>query len=240
MTSRTIALFCLALAGFLITAASPSYAQSSIPAWWEDPLTAIIDPEATENNYAPVNLGQLKHVATMAETYLDTVLAAIGGSGSEISSLTSGFDKNMSKNYSPVNIGQVKAVARPFYDRLNNIGYDVVQGLINQGYPVGWSYKFPWDPSTEIAYNYAPSNIGQLKIVFSFDLRALDVFLVDSNNSGIPDWWKFHFFKNINLNPNDYPEDPSDGTFLKLYNEWFAEIYGGDCENKVGLIVFSP
>jgi hypothetical protein len=56
------------------------------PAWWTEPATKIIDPDATESNSAPANLGHLKNVATQANKHL----AGTIGSGS-VSALTGSF-----------------------------------------------------------------------------------------------------------------------------------------------------
>lgn len=140
------------------------------PTWWHTGNTTIIDGNSTANNYAPANLGQLKNVATKAKTYLDTQLSSVGGAGPVIDAMVSGFSNNTTVNYQPINLGQLKAVARPFYDRLLKMGYDTRANLIANGYNGSWAYYYPWDPATNVSVNYSPANLGQLKMVFSFDL----------------------------------------------------------------------
>ncbi|GAA5121057.1 VWA domain-containing protein [Luteolibacter yonseiensis] len=158
-----------------ILLASVSLSHAADPPWWTraEDYTDIIDPSASHavsENYAPVNVGQLKNVALKARQYLQTYLP--GGPGDEVDTLVDGFYSTTESedNYAPANLGQVKAVAKPFYDRLKAAGYDTRQNLINQGYPSGWTSDYPWLPTTPVAENYAAANLGQLKAVFSFDI----------------------------------------------------------------------
>ncbi|MGA2052202.1 MAG: hypothetical protein ABSH19_02695, partial [Opitutales bacterium] len=203
------------LASLLI--ALPLLALASDPAWWTDAGngTAIIDANFTGNthitNYAPANLGQLKFVAAQAKKHLDQQLASVGGSGPAITSLVNGFVTNSTYNYSPANLGQLKAVAQPFYDRLIAVQYNTTLNLIQRGFPGNYTGTYPWNPATNVSVNYAPANLGQLKIVFSFDLTGAGVpgegvggtgtggnnsigytVPVDLNvvDDGIPDKWK--------------------------------------------------
>ena len=173
----------------------PAYAPN--PAWWSDPATRILNnaPGVTPDNFAVANLGQLKHVATMAKTYLDQQLSTVGGAGPVIEALVASFipvgghtTDSRAGNYAPINLGQLKAVAKPFYDRLISLGINTRESLIAHGYPsisngaaADWAYAYPWNPNdpwnspspngqqVDKSINLAPVNIGQLKIVFSFD-----------------------------------------------------------------------
>ena len=175
------------------------------PAWWSDPATQILDPIAPAANYAPANLGQLKNAATQAKKHLDQQLSAVGGAGPAIDSLVAGFQKHTPDNFAPVNLGQLKAVAKPFYARLTALGVDTKAGLIAHGYPPNWAYATPWNPNDPInkpappgtqvdkTANYAPANLGQLKMIFSFTADQ------DTDGDGIPDWWETRY----SLNPHD-------------------------------------
>jgi RHS repeat-associated protein len=174
----------------------PQWAMA-FPGWWTDDnaQTRIISAAATPNNYGPVNLGQLKYVATQAKKYLDLQLATNGGAGSAINAMVAAFEPIAGQNYtpeqlaaihaanlSPVNLGQLKAVALPFYQRLIEVGYDTRGSLIANGYPGDWAYEYPWNPndtwnqsgSADKSVNYGIANIGQLKMAFSFDLSTTD------------------------------------------------------------------
>ena len=124
--------------------------------------------------------GAVEMTATQAKAYLDAVLAAQGGSQMNLATLfprmpasgTEEYVEAVKGNYQPANLGQLKAVAKPFYDRLNAVGFDTRAYLVGQGYPADWVSPYPWPLPTgsaeEIAENYAPANLGQLKLVFGF------------------------------------------------------------------------
>ena len=188
------------------------------PGWWTALDTAIIAPQAEADHYAPVNLGQLKHTATQAKKHLDEHLP--GGAGSEIHNLVAGVEPRtgqgytqeerdgfIQENYAPANLGQLKAVAKPFYDRLMGAGYDTKANLVARGYASNWAYDYPWDPQTPVEENYAPANIGQLKMVFSFDLAVSEI--SDTDEDGLPDWWEMYYLKDLNQGHSD--DDDEDG-----------------------------
>lgn len=179
------------------------------PAWWSDSQTQILDTaNPTQDNYAPANLGQLKHVAKQAKAHLDATLP--GGAGNAIDILVTGFGGNLTTeqrdaNYAPINLGQLKSVAKPFYDRLLSVGYDTRANLIAHGYPATWGFDYPWNPATPVEENYAPANLGQLKIAFSFDASTL-VPPVDTDGDGISDAWELEYFGNLSTDPNADPD----------------------------------
>ncbi|HTB62594.1 MAG TPA: hypothetical protein VK737_03310 [Opitutales bacterium] len=163
-----------------------------------------------QSNYAPVNLGQLKNFAVQGQAYLANQLGSIGGADPDIGNLVAAFDTDPAKNYEPANLGQVKALAKMFYDRLLQVGFDPKPGinfhLTGNGNSTIWTTNYPWpaQPSalgqtgynattydTWVAQNYQPANLGQLKMIFSFDLGN---FTPAANLSvagdGIFDWWK--------------------------------------------------
>ena len=164
------------------------------PTWWSQGSTNIFVAGAAANNYGPVNLGQLKHVATQAKKHLDVALPASGGAGPEVNAMVAAFTNDPGTptapgtNFSPVNLGQLKAVAKPFYDRLIAIGYDTKANLTahrSPSDPNPWPNNYPWDNDNRVnvSENYVPANLGQLKFVFSFEV-------LDSDGDGIPDFWE--------------------------------------------------
>lgn len=200
---RRLALVLLPLIAVSVLFAAP-------PAWWTGAGTRIVEEEGEESNYAPANLGQLKHVAKMAKTHLDASLP--GGSGTSVSGLVAGFvtgtaPEEIALNYAPLNLGQLKAVAKPFYDRLHEAGYDTKANLIAHGFPdkwsgtAAWTGYYPWNPSTPVAENYAPANIGQLKMTFSFDLTGFD-----SDEDGLPDLWEMDVFGSLTATGSGDPD----------------------------------
>jgi hypothetical protein len=242
----------LAIGGFFYTAC---ILHAAPPAWWSASETEIVDSESDEDNYAPANLGQLKHVAKQAQKYLNANLP--WGAGEPVTLLIEGFeprsgqgytqqqiDDFIADNYSPINLGQLKAVAKPFYDRLRLMGYDTKANLIERGYPDTWEYAYPWDPATPVEDNYAPANLGQLKLVFSFDLAGvvLDP-LFDSDENDLPDGWEHDVLGGTGQNAASDP----DGDGLSNLTEYLAgsdpnTVNGevGPAFTATGLRVYTP
>jgi len=144
--------------------------QAQAPSWWSD--RNVINTEAVPNDFAPINQGQLKWLATQLAAELDYDLPDIGGAGSSVTALVASFSPT--NNYLPVNLGQLKNVAQPFYDRFWAL-------TLTNCYPSGAGQPYPWSNSTNAPNDYAPANIGQAKWVFSFNTA------VDSDGDGIPD-----------------------------------------------------
>lgn len=122
------------------------------PAWWGS--QSVLDPYALADDYAIVNVGQLKYMAAKAAAAMEAALP--GGAGETINTLVAGWNAPPAAgvtrdNYLAVNQGQLKHVAAPFYDRL--------------GLP------YPWAGSGGIQDDYHLVNLGQLKHVFSFALN---------------------------------------------------------------------
>jgi hypothetical protein len=168
----------------LLFGALISHGAAAPPAWWTNDQngTRIIDSAATASNYSPLSLGQLKFVAKQAKKHLDLTLPI--GAGPEVNALVASLQSVPASNYTSANLGQLKAIAKPFYDRLHSLGYDTKANLIARGYPSTWAHIYPWDPAAPVSENYAPANLGQLKMVFSFDLSGLGG---DADGDGIPD-----------------------------------------------------
>jgi len=130
------------------------------PSWWAD-LSVTSTNAATD--YAAVNAGQVKWIASNAWTELEANLP--GGAGTGITALVNSF--SLTNNYSAVSAGQIKNLAVPFWDRLMDEGY---------------ASEYPWSAVTTDDVSYAAANIGQLKRVFSFDLQ------LDSDSDGLANW----------------------------------------------------
>jgi len=133
------------------------------PSWWYNPsLTTTGKPvvSGSANDYAAINQGQLKNIASAAAAEFDS----LGYSGS-YDGMVAKWKTPTSKtnDYSAANIGEVKAVAQPFYDKLAELHYT--------GPPLTWAQwgqKYPWDGFQGTINDYAIANIGQVKNVFSF------------------------------------------------------------------------
>jgi YD repeat-containing protein len=152
------------------------------PAWWVSPVS-IFDGQP-KDNLAVINVGQLKHVATQAKAYLDTKLGltvadwntAYGTNPNPFTSTAFTGPQTDPENFSVANIGQLKLVASGFYTILKNksTSYDVKAKLyaigVTDSYISGASGGpfYPW--SSDGLENSAPVTVGQLKVVFSFEL----------------------------------------------------------------------
>ena len=132
-----------------------AFALGGAPAWWA--ARGVTDPARAANDFAPVNQGQLKKIATEAINALDAGLP--GGAGTVLLALRANLaQRNPAVNdYAPVNLGQIKATAKPIYDRL-------ILGGLATGYP--------WANPANPADDFALANIGQLKALFAFSLPA--------------------------------------------------------------------
>ncbi|MEZ5387224.1 MAG: hypothetical protein R3F13_17075 [Prosthecobacter sp.] len=122
------------------------------PAWWD--TQNVTDPTAAPDDFAVANAGQLKHMARKAMEAMDAELP--GGAGETIHALvdplgTTEETASKPENGLAINQGQLKHVATPFYQRL--------------GLP------YPWAGASAVTDNYALVNLGQLKHVFSFELK---------------------------------------------------------------------
>ena len=78
------------------------------PNWWTLRGVLATNEQVITNDWAPVNAGQVKHMASMA---WDELEALPGGAGFNLNFINS-------NNYAAVNIGQVKNLTANFYDRL--------------------------------------------------------------------------------------------------------------------------
>jgi hypothetical protein len=108
------------------TASSRCRGFAAAPAWWSE--RGVTVNNATPDDYAPANQGQLKNVAKAAVAEMDAKLS--GGAGQELHNLVASWSipSPQTNDFAPLNIGQLKNVAKPFYDRL------IAAGLVN-AYP---------------------------------------------------------------------------------------------------------
>jgi len=140
------------------------------PGWWSSGVTRT----GTANNYGPLTLGQLMNLADQARIHLDTEAGAAGGAGPEIEEMVAGWPDNPPSAYRPANLGQLKAIADKFYTRLDALGFDYKTQMVNDQQSAASSWhgapSRPWNDTTAIATNYAIANIGQAKLLFSWDL----------------------------------------------------------------------
>jgi len=152
----------LSVACCLLLLSNYCMAEPDYPSWWI--TRGMVDTNATPNDYAGVNLGQLKWFATNAYDELEANLT--GGADTNITSMVEGF--STSNNHVSVNLGQLKYVAQPYWNRL------IEENQTN---------SYPWTTNTLDDADFAVANIGQLKHVFSFSIDADP----DSDGDGLLD-----------------------------------------------------
>ena len=137
-------------------------AAASAPAWWSSRgVTGTNAP----CDWAMAVQGQVKWIALQAAAEFQSRLSAAGGMGAAVSNLVASF--GASGSGLPVALGQLKNAARPFYDRLVEVGI---------------ATNYPWSSGT--ANDYALANAGQVKSLFAFDFDR------DSDGDGMPDGWE--------------------------------------------------
>ena len=148
------------------------------PAWWT--ARGVLETgSVVSTDYAPVNLGQLKWMATNACAELDEKL--VGGAGSAVHAIVDAF--STSNNYVTASVGQLKHVAKPFYDRLIAVGY---------------TNSCPWTATYADDLDWAIANIGQLKRVFDFAPEQQ----ADSDADGMSDEWEMGWFGDLTHGPS--------------------------------------
>jgi hypothetical protein len=155
------------LGGMLAYAAilfQSSAGMANPPAWWGE--RNVLKQGTASDDYAPLNQGQLKHLARQAVLEMR---ARTQGAGPVLDALIAGWSLTPENrnDYAPVNVGQLKNVARLFYDRLIELGY---------------TDHYAWTGAAHTADDYTFANIGQAKNLFSFQ------FVSDSNGNQVPDW----------------------------------------------------
>lgn len=208
---------------FLLALVCPSlvHAQATPPAWWTS--RGVVNPLKSPDDYAILNLGQLKTMALRARDELNVVLptapGGATGAGTSIEALIGGWQASITgaDDYAVANLGQLKTVAKPFWDR-----------LIAEHRAVA----YPWTGlGTD---DYAMANLGQLKTVFNFD--------GDMDNDGMDDGWEIKWFTDLSANSADNPDgDDLDnlGESLVGRNPNVAGTIPGSASD-VALEVFRP
>lgn len=156
----------------------PTGKPGTYPDWWFERDVIPRLPSATTANwpgdypqaddFAVVNIGQLKTVAYATALQMNLRLAPTGA-GASINQLISAWGQPASAtrdDYVALNVGQLKSVSAPFYDRLN--------------------LAYPWLSSSTPSDDYAIVNLGQLKYMFSFQIAAPG----DTDMDGLLDAWE--------------------------------------------------
>ena len=139
---------------FAMVALAATIVVAQAPAWWTN--RGVINTNAVARDFAPVNQGQVKWLATQAAAEFNEKLQNFGGAGSNIATLVASFSPT--NNYRPVNAGQLKNTVAPFYGRLFALG-------LTNCYPQGAGVPYPWSSATNPPRDFSLVNIGQAKYV---------------------------------------------------------------------------
>ena len=168
---------------------------AEVPQWWI--ARGVVDTNAASNDYAPVNQGQVKYVATQAYLELNQNLT---NDCSAISNLVFSFSNT--NNWLPANLGQLKAVAQPFYDLLWANNY-------TNAWPEGMTIgPYPWSGVSGDTEDYALANIGQLKYLFSFNLTAIPL---DTDGDGLLNQDEIDIYGTNPFSPDTDGDEMPDG-----------------------------
>lgn len=138
----------------------PFPALAAAPSWWS--TYGVIDSTAEVDDYAVVNMGQLKTIIAKTSVYLDATLP--GGAGAEITALLAAWSAPPAAgsgrdDFVAVNAGQLKTVAAIIYGRLRSEGRTIAD---------------PWTSIITDDDDYRLVNAGQVKTVFSFVVQDMD------------------------------------------------------------------
>ena len=134
------------------------------PGWWA--ARGVVNPNLAPDDYAKLNLGQIKHMAAEARNELNAILP--GGAGPAIDTLVNGWaNTTAADDYAICNLGQLKAVSKLYWDRL------IAEHRAT---------AYPW---SGVADDYVKANLGQLKTAFNFDS--------DMDDDGIADAWELQY-----------------------------------------------
>jgi hypothetical protein len=187
--------------------------RAAAPAWWA--THGVINTSATPDDYAAVNQGQVKNIASKAYAEMDDKMP--GGAGAALDSIWASPAPS-TDDYRAVNIGQLKNVAKPFYDRLG--------------------IAYPWANSASPADDYALANIGQVKNLFSFTIGASSPSDPnDTDGDGLPDAWELLHFGSLVLSASG----DADGDGISNLAEFIAGSDPLEQNNSVvSLVLFSP
>jgi hypothetical protein len=129
-----------------------------------------------QSNHSPLDLGDLKQIASEARDEIDIAFAVAGGAGPAIDDLIDGLVLNYPNDLSPVTLSQLKHVSMLFFDRFAEIGFTPTS--------VGWpatlvldegagdrAKGYPWRDDVVIA-DASPATLEQANHLFSWDLTS--------------------------------------------------------------------
>jgi len=167
--------FLAAVAALSLLLLLPGPLAAAGPAWWT--ARGVLTPGAVANDYGVANQGQARNIALKAIAELNARLRDGAGPVLNQLAITLSATAANTNDYAPVNLGQLKNIAKPFYDRLYEVGY--------LGPPLAAGQKYPWDGKAAQANDFGVANIGQVKQLFSFDPASGQ----STGYDGFADYW---------------------------------------------------
>jgi hypothetical protein len=113
---------------------------------------------------------------------------------------------------------------------MDEFGFNYKAQINANSYGGTWSggidHPRPWDEATDPATNYTIANIGQAKLLFSWDMAGFSV--TDTDGDGLPDAWEIRYGLN--------PTDPSDAADSDVDGDGMSDVweikYGMGGENS--------
>ena len=181
---------CLTMCLVLPARAQSDPVAAAEPTWWAGIWSGT---RATTDHAAPINVGQLKHVASRALAFADERCTAEGVTSQtnpEASAALESFRAMVNAwptgpsadNAAPVPVGALKVTAAKFHDVLAALGYPLMEGAVEADVAARENGltdppRYPWWPAAALEDLKAPANVGQLKMAF----RAPHPGLVASN-----------------------------------------------------------
>jgi hypothetical protein len=150
-------------------------AAAAEPLWWSGIWAA---GRVNADNDAPINVGQLKHVASRALAWLDTISIsqttqpAAHAARESFRGMVAGWTPGpAADNAAPVPVGALKETAAKFHDVLAALGYPLVTGetvgdVLEAEEGLTNPPRYPWGAAGTLEELQAPANVGQLKTAF--------------------------------------------------------------------------
>ncbi len=167
--------------------ASTVFTFGDQPDWWID--YSLVDNSTPPQDTAVATHGQAKHAVQKAYQYLEAELSEVGGADAAVTTLYTTYCTAASPDSDdllPLSIGQLKYLAKPFYDRLNSATVDFNTSAMN---PASTDI-YPWTIDQNDDADLALATIGQLKFVFSFDLKLWLLPAEDMDRDSLLDTWE--------------------------------------------------
>ena len=150
-------------------------ASAAEPLWWSGIWAA---GRVNADNDAPINVGQLKHVASRALAWLNTISIsqttqpAAHAARESFRGMVAGWTPGpAAENAAPVPVGALKETAAKFHDVLAALGYPLVTGemvgdVLEAEEGLTNPPRYPWGAAGTLEELQAPANVGQLKTAF--------------------------------------------------------------------------